>query len=159
MPEPVKDRPTTSHEYVLMLTKSKHYFYNTEAAKERALTEAILRENGKQTSTDKRNLRTVWSFAVESANHSNHTAAFPLELPTRCILASSREGDLIFDPFLGSGTTAVAADRLGRRYFGCDIHSEFVAEAKERIEVDRREREVGPKQPESTKTKFKQALF
>jgi len=138
MPEPVKDRPTTAHEYILMLNKSRFYYYNTEAARETAETEAIVRETN--TTVDKRNIRTVWRFAV-STNHGNHTAAFPLELPLRCIGISSKVADLVFDPFSGSGTTLIAADRLQRRFIGVDIARQYVRLAEQRIRQDRRQRD------------------
>jgi len=150
MPEPVKDRPTTSHEYILMLTKSKRYFYNTEAAKEKASTEVIVREaNGEFTISEFKNLRSVWSFSVDSNNI--HTAAFPIILPLKCILASTKPGDLVFDPFIGSGTTAIAADRLGRKFFGCDLSEKYIIEAKNRLEKDRLEREFRKKEKEQIK--------
>ncbi len=79
-----------------------------------------------------RNLRTVWSFGT-SVGHGNHVAAFPIELPLRCVAASTDPNDLVFDPFAGSGTTLVAAAQLGRRYFGCDVSPTYVAEARDRL--------------------------
>lgn len=149
MPEPIKDRPTSSHEYILMLTKSKRYYYNKEAAQEPAATEVIVRENGRTTISDLRNLRTVWSFAVDRNNI--HTAAFPIELPTRCILASTKPGDLVFDPFLGSGTTAVAADRQGRTFFGCDVCEDYIIEARKRLEIDRLDRKSRVREEQQTR--------
>lgn len=153
MPEPIKDRPTSSHEYIIMLTKSRHYYYNKEAAQEPAVTEAVVRENGKTTTSDLRNLRTVWSFSVDCNNI--HTAAFPVELPTRCILASTKPGELVFDPFLGSGTTAVAADRHSRTFFGCDICEDYVIDAKNRLEIDRLDRKsLSDKEKQAKLIKF-----
>ncbi len=130
MPEPVKDRPTTSHEYILMLTKSRFYKYDIDAASEEAVSDWVLPD----VSNGRRNWRTVWNFGT-SVGHGNHVAAFPIELPLRCIAASTEPGDLVFDPFVGSGTTMVAADQLGRYYYGCDISPTYVAEAVERIEA------------------------
>jgi DNA modification methylase len=122
VPESVKDRPTTSHEYVLMLTQTRFYYYNNVDAKEATIS------NGwapPQVDADQRNLRTVWSFGT-SGGPNGHVAAFPLELPTRCIAASSRAGDLVIDPFAGSATSLIAARRLGRKYAGCDLALEYV---------------------------------
>ena len=69
-----------------------------------------------------------------------HPSQKPIELMERLIRFFSKEGDLIFDPFMGSGTTAVAADRLGRRWFGCDINPDYVNMALERLAKDRLER-------------------
>jgi len=139
MPEPVRDRPTTSHEYLLMLTKSRFYYYNSDVAREPAVTEAPVRSTNGYEVTDKRNLRTVWNFSV-SSSHEEHTAAFPEDLPLRCISATTQPGDLVFDPFVGSGTTVVVADRLGREFFGCDLSEEYVALAQKRLEEDRKRR-------------------
>jgi len=62
-----------------------------------------------------------------------HFAVYPETLCIRPILSSSRVGDVIFDPFIGSGTTAVVAKKLGRRFLGCDIKPEYVKMAEERL--------------------------
>jgi DNA modification methylase len=64
-----------------------------------------------------------------------HFAVYPETLCIKPILSSSRPGDLVFDPFIGSGTTAVAAKRLGRRFLGCDIKPEYVKMAEERLKT------------------------
>jgi DNA modification methylase len=133
MPEPVKDRPTTSHEYILMLAKSRFYFYNNDVAREPALTEALVRTKNGHDTTDERNLRTVWQFPVSTWQHGAHTAAFPEALPLRCIAATTKPGDLVFDPFVGSGTTAVVANRLNRQFFGCDMSEEYIEIAQNRL--------------------------
>lgn len=137
MPEPIKDRPTTAHEYVLMFTKSRFYYYDHDASKEGARTEAIVRYKERSVTIDRRNLRTVWSLPV-SVNHGNHTAAFPLELPARCIAISSKRGDLVFDPFVGSGTALIAAYRAARKFFGVDISKEYVELARKRLESEQK---------------------
>jgi DNA modification methylase len=73
-----------------------------------------------------RNARTVWSIPTEATSFA-HFATFPRELVRRCILAGSREGDIIFDPFCGSGTVCSVAMELGRRYLGCEINPEYAA--------------------------------
>ena len=65
-----------------------------------------------------------------------HFATFPPELPRRCILAGSREGDTVLDPFLGSGTTLLVADRLGREGIGIELNPTYAAMARRRIEAD-----------------------
>jgi len=79
---------------------------------------------------------------MDGHNVLGHNAPFPEELPYRCIKLHSWEDDLIFDPFIGSGTTAVVADRLGRKFFGCDINPEYVEMALERLEKDREGRQL-----------------
>lgn len=71
-------------------------------------------------------------MATESAN-KNHSAAFPVALPQWFIKLFTRPGDIILDPFLGSGTSAVAAKKLGRRYIGIELLKEFCAQAEKRI--------------------------
>jgi DNA modification methylase len=80
----------------------------------------------------------VWSIAPESAKRVNHPAPFPLELPRRLIGLYTYRGDLVLDPFMGSGTTLVAALRAGRRYLGYDTDPCYVALARERVREDLR---------------------
>jgi site-specific DNA-methyltransferase (adenine-specific)/site-specific DNA-methyltransferase (cytosine-N4-specific) len=74
----------------------------------------------------------VLHLATECANR-NHSAAFPLELPKWFIQLFTREGDIVLDPFLGSGTTAVVAKQLNRRYVGIEILEEYCHVAEERL--------------------------
>jgi DNA modification methylase len=75
----------------------------------------------------------VWEIAPESARRVGHPAPFPVELPERLIQLYTYKDDVVLDPFVGSGTTAVAAVRTGRRYVGYDINSEYVALAERRV--------------------------
>jgi site-specific DNA-methyltransferase (adenine-specific) len=77
-------------------------------------------------------LTDVWQFPQESKNQ--HPAPFPLELPLRCIKSTAAK--VVLDPFMGSGTTAVAARQLGRSYVGCDNSADYVAMAEERLRND-----------------------
>jgi DNA modification methylase len=114
MPESVKDRLTRSHETILMLAKSQSYYWNREAAREPATS--------KDAGADgKRNKRNVWTIALQPFGGA-HFAAFPAELACRCISLGSKPGDLILDPFGGSGTTAAVAMELGRRSIALDIN-------------------------------------
>ena len=79
----------------------------------------------------KRNRRDVWQLPSEPTTDA-HYATFPAELVKLCILAGSRPGDLVLDPFLGSGTTAEVAERLGRRWFGIELSAEYTALARRR---------------------------
>jgi len=87
----------------------------------------------------------VWFLPPVSAKE--HPATFPLELPSRLIQLFVHRANtqdlpepIVFDPFIGSGTTAVAADRLGRRFFGCDINPQYVKMSLDRIRQDRLKR-------------------
>lgn len=73
-----------------------------------------------------RNARTVWSIPSQPFG-GGHFATFPEALVARCILAGSRPGDVVLDPFMGSGTVAQVATSLGRRFIGCEINPEYVA--------------------------------
>lgn len=76
----------------------------------------------------------VWRFNPESATRVGHPAPFPVELPRRLIKLYTYEGDIVLDPFMGSGTTAVAAKELGRHFIGYDIKQEYIDLAYRRLE-------------------------
>ena len=151
MPESVRDRCTKSHEYLFMLTKSARYFYDTEAIREQAVTGSwekmppigVVKHvdgndnntySGNQPSLDgKRNKRSVWTIPTKPFKGA-HFAVMPEALVEPCILAGSKEGDLILDPFLGSGTVAVVAVKHGRRWVGCELNPAYAEIAKSRIE-------------------------
>lgn len=80
-----------------------------------------------------RNCRDVWRIATRPGGMSGHFAAFPAELPRRCILAGSRRGDVVLDPFGGTGTTAVVARELGRLGVCCELNREYAAGAAGRL--------------------------
>lgn len=117
-PESVGDRPTRSHEYLFLLSRSERYRYDVDA---------VRGPNG-------RRLRSVWDLNTQARRESaGHFATYPEALAERCILLGSGEGDLVLDPFMGSGTTAVASARLGRRFLGCELNPEYVAMAERRL--------------------------
>ena len=147
MPESVKDRCTKSHEYLFLLSKNKKYFYNNEAIKEPAKDWGTRdRSNGKYhkqgtglqphsgltKSYTKKNKRSVWSVTNKPYKGA-HFATFPPDLVEPCILAGSEEGDIILDPFMGSGTTAMVAKKLGRYYMGCELHENYGDLIKNRV--------------------------
>jgi DNA modification methylase len=164
MPESVTDRPTRSHEYVFLLSKRERYFYDAAAIKEpvaastsrdaRIGTERMRDYDGAASNfgvgtsasrrnatnavgnkTD-RNARTVWSVNTEPFSGA-HFATMAPELARRCILAGSRRGDVVLDPFAGAGTTALVAVGHGRRAIGCELNPEYAALALDRVsEVD-----------------------
>lgn len=116
MPESVKDRPTRSHEYLFLLTKSVKYYYNHLNIQE---------PNG-------RNRRTVWSIPTEPFPGA-HFATFPPKLVEPCILAGSKPGDWVLDPFFGSGTVGVVCEEQRRNYVGIELNPEYVKIALQRI--------------------------
>ena len=151
MPESVKDRCTKSHEYIFLLTKNKKYYYDHEAIKEKAVGERwggnkpINMNNTKDTGNqfsgltrprkmvyETRNKRSVWKV-TNRPYRGSHFAVFPPELITDCIKAGSQEGDIVLDPFMGSGTTAMVAKSLGRDYIGCELHEDYGNLIEERV--------------------------
>ena len=80
----------------------------------------------------KKNKRSVWSVTNKPYKGA-HFAVFPPDLISPCILAGSRVGDLVLDPFMGSGTTAMVSKQLGRDYLGCELHSDYSELAEKRI--------------------------
>ena len=149
MPESVKDRCTKAHEYIFLLSKNKHYYYDNEAIKEPTVTKDnsirardITKLNNtpgrtkmgglKTNNYDKRNKRSVWTVTTKPYKGA-HFAVFPPDLIEPCILAGSEEGDLILDPFMGSGTTAMVAKTLGRDYIGGELHQEYGELIQKRI--------------------------
>jgi len=148
MPESVRDRPTSSYEHIFLFTKSKDYYWDQDAVREANLPVSLNRvkyglhqrhpagvgiaippvdtdvmgtrfcpENG-------RNLRDAWTIATQPSGFK-HYAAFPLELPTRCIKAATRPGDTVLDPFCGTGRTLYAALKLGRNAVGYDLSEKY----------------------------------
>jgi len=115
-PESVRDRVTRAHEHLFMLTKSERYNYDNHG---------LRGPNG-------RNLRTVWRINTEPGEHG-HVAIFPQALAAPCLALTTKPGDLVLDPFLGSGTTAVVAKRMGRRYLGIELDPEAIAAAQVRL--------------------------
>lgn len=151
MPESVTDRCTKAHEYLFLLTKSPRYYFDNEAIKEPALWaddnragQGRLTYDGKRqgeagqgqeafvTITDKRNKRDVWTIPTKPFKGA-HFAVMPEALVEPCILAGSREGDTIFDPFNGSGTVGVVALQHNRNYIGIELNPEYVTIAEQRL--------------------------
>jgi DNA modification methylase len=120
-PESVKDRLTVSHEYLFMFSKEERYWFDQEAIREQ-------RKDG----TGFKNRRSVWSINTEAYAEA-HFAVFPTELVRPCILAGSRSGDTVLDPFFGAGTVGLVATELGRRCVGIELNEDYVAMAQQRI--------------------------
>lgn len=119
-PESVRDRPTRSHEYIFMLTKSEKYLYNYELLKEYG-------KNGKL-----RNRRTVWDVNTESFKGA-HFAAFPTSLIEPMIEGTSLPESIILDPFFGAGTTGLVCRKLDRRFHGIELNPDYIKLAQERL--------------------------
>ena len=121
-PESVKDRPTQSHEYIFLLSKSENYFYDHEAIKENT-----------NDGLGKRNKRSVWSVKTEPFRDA-HFAVFPPALIVPCVLAGSQPESWIMDPFLGSGTVGEVCQKLNRKFVGVELNPEYAEIAKRRLQ-------------------------
>ena len=146
MPENVKDRCTQAHEYIFLLSKSKKYYYDHAAISEPfdgpkyqgrsngTIVNGDRQDKGRTVgmTTDRRNRRSVWKTATAHYNGA-HYAVMPTEVAELCVLAGSREGDVVLDPFTGSGTTGVVALRNGRKFTGIELNPEYAGLACERI--------------------------
>ncbi len=77
----------------------------------------------------------MWTFHAESAKKVGHPAPFPVELPYRLIQLYTFEGEVVLDPFMGSGQTAIAALKAQRHYVGYDINAEYVKLAEKRLQI------------------------
>lgn len=110
------------HEYIMVFSKGP--FKRTQTAgKENTISREQFLEWTKS----------VWTFSPESAKKVGHPAPFPVELPYRLIQLYTYSGDIVYDPFMGSGTTALAALQAGRHYVGCEIDPNYIALAQQRI--------------------------
>lgn len=121
-PESVKDRPTRSHEFVFLFSKSEKYFYDWASVVEPTLD---LTQKGK-------NRRTVWNINTEPYKGA-HFAVFPRELARLCLQAGSKPGDRVLDPFFGSGTTGVVCNELDRQCTGIELSPEYAELARSRL--------------------------
>lgn len=153
MPESVRDRCTKSHEYIFLLSKNVKYYFDSGAIKETAVTKDVRRPygspganlldsrgyqgNGKiragvNIDSLVRNKRDVWTVTTKPYRGA-HFATFPADLIEPCILAGSRRGDTVLDPFMGSGTTAQVAVQHGRNYMGCELNPAYAELQQKRI--------------------------
>jgi len=144
MPESVKDRCTKSHEYIFLLSKSAKYYYDSIAIDEPSVRAGEYNNSSETHSEyamhrvikvgETRNKRDVWTVATKPYKGA-HYATFNPDLIKPCILAGAPEGGIVFDPFVGSGTTVATAIQLGRKGIGIDLSFKYLQEnAKVRVE-------------------------
>lgn len=178
MPASVKDRPTTSHEYVFLMTKSERYYFDATPMKTPVKPHSIKRQgravsgthknahgapgqtphsmnrarpNSKQDSLGKRTYtgfnerygsqvvpmahpRTVWTIPTAQTKEA-HFATFPADLIRPLIAAGCPENGIVYDPFMGSGTTALVARALDRNYIGSELNPEYIDIARKRLRM------------------------
>lgn len=152
MPEgPGRGRCTKAHEYVFLLSRSSKYYFDADAISEKAIYAGKVYNMAGEKSLSKYQLgmikkaptgksdrstivmgdrkirRSVWNIPINSFStngKSAHFSVMPLSLVKLCILAGSKNGDIVFDPFMGSGSVAAAAVRVGRRYLGSELNKD-----------------------------------
>lgn len=154
MPESVKDRPTSAHEYIFLMSKSPDYYYDGEAIREPlqrpeelnrktpARFGGAVKHKGYGTRKHSgneykgeltgRNKRSVWTVSTKPFKGA-HFAVFPPDLIEPCILAGSPPGGVVLDPFFGSGTTGLVAQKHGRQWIGIELNPEYIRIAEERL--------------------------
>ena len=161
-PESVDDRPTRNHEQIFLLTKSQDYYYDSEAIKEpisqtyaddkrahgvlrqrfypnsKYVKEGMIQlQNGEfpeERVTTVRNKRTVWSITQDPYPDA-HFATYPPALIKPCVLAGSRMGDTVLDPFAGSGTTGEVATELGRNSILIELNPNYIPLIRQRCDT------------------------
>ncbi len=114
------------HEYILVLSKGDYKRERTKQKKE--IKQNIISKEEFMEWT-----KSIWTFKAESAKRVGHPAPFPIDLPYRLIQLYSFKTDIILDPFMGSGTTAIAALKSDRKYIGFEINQEYIDLIKKRI--------------------------
>lgn len=155
LPESIKDRPTKTYEHIFLLAKSKQYYFNYKAIQEPVKQVTKERYKRGRSSNNKyvgqqgitqvredfsdfdqqfRRKRDVWEVSTNSYKMDEHFAMFPEKLIEPCILAGSRVGGIVLDPFFGSGTTGAVAKRYGRDFIGIDLNERYLKKARERID-------------------------
>ena len=134
LPESVKDRPAKCYEHIFLLSKSPKYYYDYKAIQEpiKEVTAARYNAVTEETRQYKRK-RDVWEVSTNTFRMDEHFAMFPERLIEPCVLAGSRPGDTVLDPFFGSGTTGAVAKRFGREYIGIDLNPRYLEKAEMRI--------------------------
>lgn len=147
MPESVTDRLSNRHEHVFMFVKSRRNWFDLDPIREPVVTDRASALSWSRDSkeadvpghsmrqhrssrqgiqdTQGRNPGDVWSISTQPFPGA-HFAVFPIALPQRCILAGCKPDGTVLDPFNGSGTTGLAAQRTGRKYIGIDINREYL---------------------------------
>ena len=158
LPENVKDRPAKSYEHIFLLSKNPKYYYDYKAIQEpikevtaarytrgrsgkakysgAQASQGIDRKTDAVTDESRRfkRKRDVWEVSTNTYRMDEHFAMFPERLIEPCILAGSKAGDIVLDPFFGSGTTGAVAKRLGREYIGIELNPKYCEKARVRIE-------------------------
>ena len=155
MPESVKDRPLRNHEYIFLFSKSQKYYFDIDSIREPYSEETLKRYKydmqrlisltGKDKISKKSNERkkiaphplgrlpkTIWHISPEYNYRENHFAVFPEDIPEKCIKAGCPKGEVVLDPFAGSGTTGMVARKLGRKAILIELNPLYIKMIEER---------------------------
>jgi DNA modification methylase len=157
MPESVKDRPTSCHEKIWLITKSKKYYYDADAIREPLAASSLnrlnqdiknqkgstrgnggMKSNGNMKAVgnkETKNKRNVWTVTTKPCKEA-HFATFPKDLIEPCIKAGCPEGGLVLDPFGGSGTTGIVAAQNNRNAVLIELNQKYIDIAKKRIDKE-----------------------
>ena len=153
MPESVTDRCTKAHEYIFLLSKSPKYYFDSVAIRQpykegtvggsqfggkKGNSELGMKTKLQKTQQgffelkDGANMKSVWKIPVKPFKGA-HFATFPEKIPELCIKAGSKKGDVVLDPFFGSGTTGWVAQRMDRKWLGIELNPDYIKIAEERF--------------------------
>ena len=157
MPESVRDRPTSCHEKIWLITKSKKYYYDADAIREPLAASSLnrlnqdiknqkgstrgnggMKSNGNMKAVgnkETRNKRNVWTITTKPFKDA-HFATFPKDLIEPCIKAGCPEGGVVLDPFGGSGTTGIVSALNNRNAILIELNSEYIKIAEDRIDKE-----------------------
>tara|TARA_R110000744_G_scaffold188008_1_gene307360 strand:+ start:34 stop:963 length:930 start_codon:yes stop_codon:yes gene_type:complete len=157
MPESVRDRPTSCHEKIWLITKSKKYYYDSDAIREPLAASSLnrlnqdiknqkgstrgnggMKSNGNMKAVgnkETRNKRNVWTITTKPFKDA-HFATFPKDLIEPCIKAGCPEGGVVLDPFGGSGTTGIVSALNNRNAILIELNSEYIKIAEDRIDKE-----------------------
>jgi DNA modification methylase len=157
MPESVRDRPTSTHEKIWLITKSKKYYYDADAIREPLAASSLnrlnqdiknqkgstrgnggMKSNGNMKAVgnkETKNKRNVWTVTTKPCKEA-HFATFPKDLIEPCIKAGCPEGGLVLDPFGGSGTTGIVAAQNNRNAVLIELNQKYIDIAKKRIDKE-----------------------
>jgi DNA modification methylase len=163
MPSSVKNRPTVEHEYIFLFSKTNDYYYDADSIREPHVTFTAKSkmkggrnhfgkrnstpENGKNSGNQNlhngrwdqafhpkgRNKRTVWEIPLGKFRDT-HFAVYPEALVETCLFASTKKGNIVLDPFTGSGTTGVVAIKHERKFIGCELVKTYQEMAQKRLD-------------------------
>lgn len=128
MPEPVNDRFTKKHEFIFLMSKSKKYYFDLSSIKDKLVNDNDINSIGKNPGS----VSDFWDVKTKPSS-SKHYASYNIDLITKPILAGCPEGGIIYDPFMGTGTTAIHAINNNRKFIGSEMSEDYIKICNERV--------------------------